>query len=108
MTTDWKNRGKDPAYNAKLVHAKDAFVNGCWVYSVATSKLYTPREFLDSPETVNIRRGKEDESQFKIVDPRPWLQKMINNSVKLGEEIRELNQKITNYYDVKPKLKNRK
>jgi hypothetical protein len=108
MNNDWKNRGKDPTYNAKLVHAKDAFAAGCWVYSMSTKKLYTPREFMDSNETVNIRRGKEDENQFKIVDPRPWLQKKINDCVLLGEEIKELNQRIINYYDVSPKPKHKK
>ena len=105
MNQSWKNRSKDPEYNAKLVHAKDAHAAGCWVYSMQTKKLYTPREFLESDERIHIYRGKEDQSRFKIVDPRGMLSKLIGDVQERTKEIAKLQQRIYEYYDVVAKGK---
>jgi hypothetical protein len=105
MNQSWKNRIKDPYYNAKLVHAKDAHAAGCWVYSVSTKKLYTPREFMDSDEQVHIHRGKEDAARFKIVDPRGMLASIIEDIKYRSAEAAELQKRIYDYYEVIAKHK---
>ena len=100
MNRSWKDRSKDPEYNAKLVHAKDAHAAGCWVYSVKSKKLYTPREFMESNENVRIYRGKEDEAIFRIVDPRGVLANMLTHIEEQTKEANELQKRIYDHYDV--------
>ena len=106
MEQAWKNRSKDPSYNAKLVHAKDAHNARCWIYSIATKKVYTPREFMESGEKVTIYRGKEDEAQFKIVDPRKILSNLLAEIQDKNALAADLHKRIFEYYDVQPKPKN--
>lgn len=51
MVDDLKNK-HSKAYKAKLALAMKAFEQGCFIFSVDTKKLYTPREFMDSTERV--------------------------------------------------------
>ena len=108
MEAAWTRKKEDPERNAKIVYAKDAHNANCWILSIKTGKIYTPREFLECDESIDFHRGKEVDGGFKIVDPRIWLQKSMVDLVNKTTEITILQKKINDYFDIKPKPKQNK
>lgn len=105
MEAAWKKTKENPVHNAKIVHAENAYYANCWVYSTKTGKIYTPREFIESNEVITFHRGKESDSEFKIVDPRMWLQKKLMEVANNIAEVTMLQSKINDYFEVKAKPK---
>ncbi|MBB2148787.1 hypothetical protein [Pedobacter gandavensis] len=100
----WKDRMiKDPAYAAKEPYAKEARLSKFVVYSAATKKIYTPEEFLDCQEKVDIFRGKENTKQFRIIDPMAYLKYKDEELARLREEQDKLKAKISSYLADKTK-----
>lgn len=100
----WKDRMvKDPAYVAKEPYAKEARLSKFIVYSVETKKIYTPEEFLDCSEKVDVFRGKESTKQFRIIDPMVYLKYKQDELIRLTQEQEALKAKIYNYLAGKTK-----
>lgn len=100
----WKDRMvKDPAYVAKEPYAKEARLANFIVYSVDTKKIYTPEEFLECPEKVDIFRGKESTKQFRIIDPMAYLKYKQDELIRLTQEQEALKAKVYNYLAGKTK-----
>lgn len=100
----WKDRMvKDPAYVAKEPYAKEARLAKFIVYSVDTKKVYTPEEFLECPEKVDIFRGKESTKQFRVIDPIAYIKYKQDELVRLTQEQEVLKTKIYNYLTGKTK-----
>lgn len=95
---DWKERRiKDPSFVAKEPIAKEARLARCLIYSVATRIWYTPQEFLDSGERVDIYRGKQSTKQFCIIDPAAGLRYKEEELKKIRMEHDRLKGKIEDY-----------
>jgi hypothetical protein len=95
----------DIGYHMKRAVARDAYHAGCWVYSAATGKWYTPEEFVNSDETVDIHRGKPKEGKFKVMDPKAGIRTKLEKLHKMQTELDKFTRKVCDYYDFKRKAK---
>lgn len=85
--------------------AKDAYIAGCWVYSIETRKWYTPEEFVKSNERVTMHRNKPEEGQFKVIDPKAGIRAKTEKLTLVQKELEEFTKKVCEYYDFKRKGK---
>ncbi|EOR93322.1 hypothetical protein ADIARSV_3509 [Arcticibacter svalbardensis MN12-7] len=105
MDGAWNKSDKDPDYMEKRVHAKDAYYSDCWIYSTHTQKWYTPEEFMAGNERVSHYRGREDERQFKIMDPKAGLKDKLAKLKEIQNDIDEFSTRMMDYYEFKKKKK---
>lgn len=108
MNRDLKDKvANDPQYIQKRAQAKNAYLNDCWIYSNISEKWYTPEEFMASGENVQIFRGKNNEKQFSIRDPRAGLEEMLHQMGKLQQQLEAHSKKMKDYFDLKNKKNSR-
>lgn len=105
MDIQWLKPENDPAYRHKRALAKDAYYAGCWIFSVKTGKWYTPEEFVKSNETVSVHRGKPDQADFKVMDPKAGIKQKLTKLSADQKELEEFTKKVCDYYDFKRKGK---
>lgn len=101
---NWGNKdANDENYQQKRAIAKDAHYSGCWIYVPATDKWYTPKEFVESTETIRRKRGADNSSDYKIRDPKSGLIEKIKQLEKLQNEVKDFSNRLFEYYDLKQK-----
>ena len=100
MNRAWKDRtSKEPEYAQKRAYAKEAYLTGCWIYSVDNDIWYTPEEFMASGERIRIYRGQEEKGKYLIRDPKAGLKEKLEQLKKLQLEVDEYSRKLMNYFD---------
>jgi len=68
-TEAWLKKQKETPSDV-ISLAKNARVNGCWIYHEKKQKFYTPDEFEENWETVFYVANKHNNyKEFKIVNP---------------------------------------
>ncbi|WP_448104709.1 hypothetical protein [Pedobacter panaciterrae] len=107
MEGNWKRRTvADPARTAKLAIAKDAAIAGCLIYSNETGNWYTPKQFMESKERVNIHRGKDDsEKKFRIRIPEAGIKEKMEVLRKAQDDLQNFIALTTEYFEMQAKQK---
>lgn len=105
MEAPFTKKTPDIGQQQKRVIAKDAYYAGCWVYCIDSGKWYTPEEFVHSPERIYEHRGKPQDSQFKVMDPKAGISAKMEKVRIAQAELEEFTKKVCDYYDFKRKGK---
>lgn len=104
-------RQKDSeAYKIKREIAVKAYNLGCVIFSHETKKVYTPREFMDSDETVVVKRlGMQDYHNFTLHYAKYAIAKKLEDLRKAHEEFDAFMLKMLDAFQLNPQeLKTKK
>nr|WP_199083049.1 hypothetical protein [Pedobacter sp. ASV19] len=104
-----KGKPKDAHYDKRVEIAIKAYKNGCFVFSIKSQKLYTPREYVESGEEVSYSVGFDQYPDVTLLYPKKAFEAAHEKVVKAKHELMqsEINlqnvlQKIFVNYDLKP------
>ena len=93
-------------YEARKKLAVRAFEKGTLIYSTASRKFYTPREFLDSNEKVVITKNGLDElCNCNLIYPKSAVERKLEDLQKAQQEFDRFMKKLMTAFELHP-LKN--
>lgn len=93
-----------PAYRARLKLAMEAHERGCIIFSHDTKKWYTPREFLDSEETVAYRKlGLNDYANHTLMYPKSAIEFHLEAIHTAEQQFQEFMKRMLTAFNINPK-----
>ena len=110
MSNDLKDKNSE-AYKAKLKIAMKAFEKGCFIHSKETQKLYTPREFMESDERVEIKMyALQEYSNMNLLYPDYLVKSKLEALQKAQKDYNDFMAKVVDSFTLSPRepLKKRK
>jgi len=108
MRNNIKENG-DLQYEARLKISKKAFEEGCVIRSSVTRTFYTPREFLDSDEKVEIKiYGMQEYSDFTLHYPANAINFKMEELAKSNQQFQDFMKKMLNAFELSPLDKKKK
>lgn len=105
MQDDLKNK-ESKLYKDKRAFAMRAYNAGCVIYTQGTRKWYTPREFMDSDETIEVKTfGSQDYANVTLMYPKHAIEKRLEDLRKAQEEFDAFMEKMMSAFELSPKQK---
>ncbi len=107
MQRNLKDKNSE-AYKDKLNLAMKAYDSGCIIFSHDTKKWYTPREFMDSDESVVFKQlGMEKQTNFTLISPDHAIKRKLEDLHKAEQDFDAFMRKILTAFQLSP-VKERK
>lgn len=105
MQDDLKNKDSK-LYREKREFAMRAFNGGCVIYTHGSRKWYTPREFMDSDETIEVKTfGSQDYANVTLMYPKHAIEKRLEDLRKAQEDFDAFMVKMLTAFELNPKPK---
>ena len=98
----------DPEYEARKKLALKAFQHGTLIFSTASQKFYTPRDFLASNEKVVITKNGLDElCNCTLIYPKSAVERKLEDLHKAQQEFDEFIKKLMTAFELHPLKSNK-
>jgi hypothetical protein len=103
MLDDLKDKNSE-AYKAKLKIALKAFETGSLIVSTETQKWYTPREFMECNERVQVKTyGMQEYSNFTLHYAQNAIKKKLEDLHRAQAEFDAIVEKVLTAFELHPK-----
>lgn len=103
MQDDLRDKNSE-AYKAKLKIALKAFDTGSLIISTETQKWYTPREFMESNERVQVKTyGMQEYSNFTLHYAQNAIKKKLEELHLAQAELDAMVEKVLTAFEFSPK-----